>query len=66
MGILLDLQGPKIRVGKFEQGVIHLRTGQRVVFTTAEVTGNDSLVPVQYSKFHKEVSVGAHVYPGEM
>ena len=40
VGILLDLQGPKIRVGKFEQGSIHLRTGQRVVFTTARVTGN--------------------------
>ena len=47
VGILLDLQGPKIRVGKFEQGSIHLRTGQRVVFTTAEVTGNAGLVPVQ-------------------
>jgi len=62
VGILLDLQGPKIRVGKFEQGSIHLRTGQRVVFTTAQVTGNARLVPVQYSKFHKEVSVGDHVY----
>ena len=34
IGILLDLQGPKIRVGKFEQGSIHLKRGQRIIFTT--------------------------------
>ncbi len=62
VGILLDLQGPKIRVGRFERGAIHLRTGQRITFTTAEVVGNDHLVPVQYPRFHKEVSVGDHVY----
>jgi len=62
VGILLDLQGPKIRVGKFEQGAIQLRTGQRVVFTTAKGIGNAHRVPVQYSKFHQEVSVGDHVY----
>ena len=62
VGILLDLQGPKIRVGRFQQGAIHLRAGQRIVFTTAEVMGNAQLVPVQYRRFHKEVSVGDSVY----
>ena len=34
IGILLDLQGPKIRVGKFEQGSINIKRGQTIVFTT--------------------------------
>ncbi len=62
IGILLDLQGPKIRVGKFEQGSIHLKRGQTLTFTTEKKMGNASLVPVQYAHFHKEVGVGNRVY----
>ncbi|MBT6408141.1 MAG: pyruvate kinase, partial [Nitrospina sp.] len=62
IGVLLDLQGPKIRVGKFEQGSIHLKRGQRVVFTTEKKVGSPSLVPVQYMHFHKEVDIGNRIY----
>jgi pyruvate kinase len=62
IGILLDLQGPKIRVGKFEQGSISLKHGQNIIFTTEKKIGNASLIPVQYSNFHKEVSVGNRIY----
>ena len=61
-GILLDLQGPKIRVGKFENGSVHLKRGQRVVFTTAKTIGSPSLVHVQYARFHQEVGVGNRIY----
>ena len=61
-GILLDLQGPKIRVGKFEKGSIQLKRGKRVVFTTAKALGNSSLVHVQYARFHQEVAVGNRIY----
>ncbi len=61
-GILLDLQGPKIRVGKFEKGSIHLKRGQRVVFTTEKKMGSPSLAHVQYASFHKEVGVGNRIY----
>ena len=62
IGVLLDLQGPKIRVGKFEQGSIHLKRGQRIIFTTEKKVGTSSLVPVQYARFHKEVGVGNRIY----
>ena len=62
IGILLDLQGPKIRVGEFEQGSIHLKRGQRIIFTTEKLIGDPSLVPVQYSRFHKEVGIGNRIY----
>jgi pyruvate kinase len=62
IGILLDLQGPKIRVGKFEKGSILLKRGQNIVFTTEKKIGNASLIPVQYSNFHKEVGVGNRIY----
>ncbi|MBI5428501.1 MAG: pyruvate kinase [Nitrospinae bacterium] len=62
LGVLLDLQGPKIRVGKFENGFIELHRGDRVRFTTEKVTGRDGLIHVQYRNFHKEVRVGSRVY----
>ena len=40
VGILLDLQGPKIRVGKFKEGSIHLKRGQRLTFTTENKVGD--------------------------
>lgn len=62
LGVLLDLQGPKIRVGKFEKGYIELHRGDRIVLTTESVMGREGLVPVQYRKFHEEVQVGNHVF----
>ena len=62
VGILLDLQGPKIRVGKFKEGSIHLKRGQRLTFTTENKVGDETLVPVQYQQFHKEVSKGGRIF----
>lgn len=62
LGILFDLQGPKIRVGKFENGYIMLHSGQTVTFTSENVRGKDGLVPVQFKKFHSSVKKGDSVY----
>ncbi|MGR3178436.1 MAG: pyruvate kinase [Candidatus Anammoxibacter sp.] len=61
IGILLDLQGPKIRTGKFENGSIEIHRGDELVFTTENVTGTDKIVPVQYKKFHLDVAPGNKV-----
>ena len=37
VGILLDLQGPKIRLGRFEQGPITLANGDPFALTSREV-----------------------------
>jgi len=60
--ILMDLQGPKIRVGRFEKGFIHLDPGDRLTFTTRRVTGRDGLVPIQFAQFPKAVHRGDLVY----
>jgi pyruvate kinase len=62
VGILLDLQGPKIRVGKFKEGSIHLKRGQRLTFTTEKKIGDENLVPVQYPRFHQEVTKGGRIF----
>jgi pyruvate kinase len=42
IGILLDLQGPKIRLGRFAGGSCLLRSGARFTITTAERLGDET------------------------
>src|ERR1700687_4451194 len=39
VGILLDLQGPKIRLGCFEEGGCTLESGTRFTITTEQILG---------------------------
>lgn len=42
--IIADLQGPKIRVGKFEQGKISLRYGEEVTLEVSAEPGREGLI----------------------
>lgn len=61
IGIVMDLCGPKIRVGQFENDGIQLRAGARVTVTTRKVEGKDSLIPSQYKTLHKDVKRGEKI-----
>ena len=61
VGILMDLCGPKIRVGRFEGGSIELRTGETVTVTTRPLGGSDGLIPSQYRSLHKDVRAGERI-----
>lgn len=61
IAILMDLCGPKIRVGRFDGGGIELRDGATVTVTTATVTGRDGLIPSQYKTLAKDVSKGERI-----
>src|SRR3569623_3472416 len=39
LGILVDLQGPKLRVGKFAEGAIQLVSGQTFTLDSSEAPG---------------------------
>jgi pyruvate kinase len=55
---LADLQGPKIRLGKFENGPYEWRTGDSVVITSEEIVGTATRVSCTYRKLPEEVKVG--------
>lgn len=57
IAILMDLCGPKIRVGEFEGGKISLAKGQQVIVTCRNVLGGDGLIPSQYRQLHKDVKM---------
>jgi len=58
VGILQDLQGPKIRIGKMENDGVLLKDGQQVSITTREVIGNAQLFSSQYKMIVHDVTVG--------
>jgi pyruvate kinase len=60
VGILLDLQGPKIRVGKIEGGKVKLEEGSEttVVATDNNLVGNAQRFACSYEKLADDVSIG--------
>ncbi|HIK43932.1 MAG TPA: pyruvate kinase [Leptolyngbyaceae cyanobacterium M65_K2018_010] len=61
VGILQDLQGPKIRLGKFEQGAIQLAKGDPFVLTSEIIVGNQARACVTYDKLAQEVPAGSTI-----
>ncbi len=61
VGILLDLQGPKIRLGRFAAGKCLLRTGAQFTITTAEMMGDETCASTTYSAFARDVKPGDRV-----
>lgn len=59
--VLVDLSGPKIRVGKFRKGSILLVPGQRVTVTTRDVVGEDGLIPSHYQALASDVKRGDRI-----
>ena len=59
VAIMADLQGPKIRVGKFEGGKTMLETGQKFILDAASgEPGNNSRVGLDYKDLPRDVKCG--------
>ena len=59
--ILQDLQGPKIRVGRFKEGSILLKTGEKVLITTRDVMGEPGLIPSDFKNLHLSCKPGTRI-----
>jgi pyruvate kinase len=58
---LLDLQGPKIRVGKIKDGQMELRPGTELTITTEPILGEGQRVSTTYQMLPNDVKVGDHI-----
>jgi pyruvate kinase len=61
IGILADLQGPKIRIGRFPDGPVRLTLGDEFVITTEDVPGSRKEVSTTYQGLPGDVSAGDSV-----
>ena len=56
---LADLQGPKLRVGEIQNGLLEINTGDILTFTSKEkVIGTKEKIYVSYPNLYKDVKVG--------
>ncbi|WP_434440519.1 pyruvate kinase [Lentzea sp. E54] len=58
VGILADLQGPKIRLGRFAAGPVDWNTGDIVRITVEDVEGTHDRVSTTYKELAKDAKVG--------
>jgi pyruvate kinase len=58
VGILADLQGPKIRLGRFADGPHEWRAGDTAVITSDDILGTAERVSCTYKKLPQEVKPG--------
>src|SRR4029079_8734778 len=59
VAILWDLQGPKIRVGKFKDGKVTLEKGQPFILDAAAEIGDAQGVGLDYKELPRDVNPGA-------
>jgi len=58
IGVLIDLQGPKIRIGKFENGRTVLKPGAKFILDARCKLGNDERVGLDYPNLPRDVRAG--------
>jgi len=58
VGVLVDLQGPKIRTGRFADGPVTLVNGERFTITVDDVPGGQERVSTTYKGLPGDVSPG--------
>lgn len=61
VGILADLQGPKIRIGKVKNNSVLLKEGKTISFTSKECVGDQTKLYINYKHFPADVSIGDHI-----
>jgi len=61
VAILADLQGPKLRVGEIEGGVLQLAKGDELLFSNEPCLGTRECVYVSYPDLHKDVRPGEKI-----
>ncbi len=59
VAIIMDLSGPKIRIGDFYKKSIYLKKSQEFTLTSKECLGDENRVFVNYSGLSKEVGPGS-------
>src|SRR6185437_12609961 len=61
VGILADLQGPKIRLGEFPGGPVRLSAGDEFIITTEDVPGNQHEASTTYAGLADDVRAGDRI-----
>src|SRR5574337_85284 len=61
VSILMDLQGPKIRVGRLSKPSIELKKGDRLLISAEDLDGDERMISTTYADLYKDVKAGDRI-----
>ena len=61
IGILLDLQGPKLRIGKFKKSKVQLEKGKKFLLDLNEETGDETRAPLHHPEIFEALEAGTDI-----
>ncbi len=61
IAILADLQGPKLRTGKMQEGGVPLERDTELILTADDIIGAPGRVPIQYKDLPRTVKAGERI-----
>lgn len=59
--VLVDLQGPKIRIGELEKDRIEIKTGNTIELTTEEIKGTEKIISTNYNQLIDDAETGKKI-----
>jgi pyruvate kinase len=63
--VMMDLTGPKMRIGKFPDGQITLAAGDQFTLTARDVTGGEKIVSINYPPLVADIELGDRILMGD-
>ena len=61
LATLVDLQGPKIRIGELKETAINIETGNKIEITTDEIKGDEKIISTSYKNLIDEAEIGEQI-----
>jgi pyruvate kinase len=61
LAVLVDVQGPKIRIGELEQPSIDLVTGNLIEITIEDIKGNEKIISTSYKQLANDAKIGDQI-----
>ena len=61
LAILVDLQGPKIRIGELSKPSIEIETGNQIEITTEDIEGNEKIISTSYKELVSDAEISTPI-----
>ena len=62
LAVLIDLQGPKIRIGELAEPEIKLITGEKIEITTENIKGTKARISTSYKRLVEDLALGDAIF----
>ena len=61
LAILVDLQGPKIRIGELKKPIINIETGNQIEITVEDIEGDEKIISTSYKELVNDAKIGSPI-----